>query len=162
VRAAIVFPMALWGTLWLTRLDGEKLTFQPLKAIAIESPKLDPRDKNLHLQLLNEMQQQQAYRESGLTIRVLAARLKVPEHRLRALINQGMGYRNFSGFVNDYRIEAIKQAMQKPENARTPILTLALNEGFNSLAPFNRAFRAITGQTPTEYRDNLYRKANQN
>ena len=38
-----------------------------------------------------------------------------------------------------------------------PILTLALNEGFNSLAPFNKAFRDRTGQTPTEFREALQR-----
>jgi len=33
-----------------------------------------------------------------------------------------------------------------------PILTIALDAGFGSLAPFNRAFRSHTGCTPTEYR----------
>lgn len=33
-----------------------------------------------------------------------------------------------------------------------PILTIALDAGFGSLGPFNRAFRAETGLTPTEFR----------
>ena len=33
-----------------------------------------------------------------------------------------------------------------------PILTIALDAGFASLGPFNRAFKAETGLTPTEYR----------
>lgn len=161
LRTAIIFPMALWGMLWLTRLEGEKLIFASVKEVVVAEPMIDPRDHALHRQLLDEMEQRHAYREPGLTIRDLAERLAVPEHRLRALINKGMGFRNFSGFVNDYRIAAVKSAMQRAENARTPILTLALNEGFNSLAPFNRAFRAATGQTPTEYRDNLSNDADQ-
>ncbi len=36
--------------------------------------------------------------EPGLTIAKLAERLKIPEHRLRHLINQHMGYRNFADF----------------------------------------------------------------
>lgn len=162
LRTAIIFPMALWGVLWLTRLEGEKLAFAPVQQLVIAEPAVDPRDSALHQQLLEEMEHRHAFRESGLSIRHLAERLKVPEHRLRALINKGMGYRNFSSFVNDYRIAAIKEAMQQADNARTPILTLALNEGFNSLAPFNRAFRASTGQTPTEYRDSLSNKPDQN
>ncbi len=33
-----------------------------------------------------------------------------------------------------------------------PILTIALDAGFGSIGPFNRAFKAHTGLTPTEYR----------
>jgi len=33
-----------------------------------------------------------------------------------------------------------------------PVLTLALDAGFNSLGPFNRAFKAATGLTPSEFR----------
>jgi len=33
-----------------------------------------------------------------------------------------------------------------------PVLTIALDAGFQSLAPFNRAFKADTGLTPTEFR----------
>ncbi len=33
-----------------------------------------------------------------------------------------------------------------------PVLTIALDTGFGSIGPFNRAFKAHTGMTPTEYR----------
>jgi AraC-like DNA-binding protein len=33
-----------------------------------------------------------------------------------------------------------------------PILTIALDAGFQSLGPFNRAFKAQTGMTPSEFR----------
>jgi AraC-like DNA-binding protein len=32
------------------------------------------------------------------------------------------------------------------------VLTIALDAGFSSLGPFNRAFKAETGVTPSEYR----------
>jgi hypothetical protein len=35
---------------------------------------------------------------------VLSAKLSVPEYRLRRLINQKLGHRNFSAFVNGYRL----------------------------------------------------------
>jgi AraC-like DNA-binding protein len=38
------------------------------------------------------------------------------------------------------------------ERTPPPIFNLALDLGYGSLGPFNRAFRAKTGQTPTEYR----------
>ena len=39
-----------------------------------------------------------------------------------------------------------------PTQAGVPILTIALDFGFQSLGPFNRAFKADTGLTPTEFR----------
>lgn len=92
------------------------------------------------------------YRESGLTIGVLADRLGVPEHRLRALINQRLGYRNFSDFLNSHRIGDAKTWLGDPARVDLPVLTLAMDLGYGSLAPFNRAFRDATGTSPSEYR----------
>ena len=90
--------------------------------------------------------------ETGLTIRTLANRLKTPEHQLRRLINGHMGYRNFSAFLNSYRIAAAKQQLANAELAKKPVLTIALDLGYASLGPFNRAFKEQTGTTPTNYR----------
>jgi AraC-like DNA-binding protein len=92
------------------------------------------------------------YRQSGLTIRSLAEKLKLPEHRLRRLINGKLAYRNFSAFLNDFRIAEARERLTDPKNARAPVLTMALDLGYASLGPFNRAFRANTGRTPTDYR----------
>ena len=93
-----------------------------------------------------------AYRQDGLTIGNLAQRLGLPEYRLRRLINQALGYRNFNSFVNRYRIAEVKAALADPGQAEVPVLTIALDAGFSSLGPFNRAFKAETGVTPSEYR----------
>jgi len=92
------------------------------------------------------------FRETGLTIPVLARKLNYPEHQLRRLINGHLGYRNFSAFLNSYRIGEAKQQLADPERARTPVLTIALDLGYASLGPFNRAFKETTGKTPTEFR----------
>jgi len=92
------------------------------------------------------------FQETGLTIPVLAGKLGYPEHQLRRLINGHLGYRNFSAFLNSYRIASAKQHLADPERARTPVLTIALNLGYASLGPFNRAFKETTGTTPTEFR----------
>lgn len=92
------------------------------------------------------------FQETGLTIAMLAGKLGYPEHQLRRLINGHLGYRNFPAFLNSYRIAAAKQQLADPERVRTPVLTIALNLGYASLGPFNRAFKEITGMTPREYR----------
>lgn len=95
------------------------------------------------------------YREPGLTIAGLAAQLDAPEHRLRALINQRLGYRNFSAFLNHHRIGEARAKLTDPQVAHIPILTIAMDLGYNSLATFNRAFRSETGQSPSEFRGGI-------
>ncbi|KIZ39900.1 MULTISPECIES: AraC family transcriptional regulator [Rhodopseudomonas] len=100
----------------------------------------------------NLMRVERAYRQEGLTIAALAVKLGLPEHRLRTLINQDLGHRNFNAFVNRYRIDEAKAALADPKQIDVPILTIALDAGFQSVTPFNRAFKADAGVTPTEFR----------
>jgi len=102
--------------------------------------------------LQNLMTTERTYRQEGLTIGLLAVRLGLPEYRLRTLINDGLGHRNFNAFLNRYRLDEAKAALADPDQAEVPVLTIALDAGFQSLAPFNRAFKADTGLTPTEFR----------
>lgn len=158
-RAAIALPLTLWGVLWLTKFHPEKLSFQAEEMITPTPKGLDPRDDALHKRLIKEMDDHKIYLEPETTIRTLASKLKTPEHRLRVLINQGLGYRNFSSFLNTYRIKAVKQAFKDPEKTRIPVLTIAMDAGYGSLAPFNRAFLKAEGMTPSAYRQKLLTKS---
>lgn len=95
---------------------------------------------------------QRIWLEPGLTIGLLASKLDAPEHRLRALINRRLGHRNFSAFLNAHRIAEAKAVLADPARVDLPVLTIAMDLGYGSLAPFNRAFRESVGQTPTEFR----------
>src|SRR5262249_18029533 len=103
-------------------------------------------------QLEHLMTVERVYRQESLSIGILAVKLGMPEHRLRILINQELGYRNFSAFLNRYRIDQAKAALPDPGQVDVPVLTIALDAGFRSITPFNRAFKADTGLTPTEFR----------
>jgi AraC-like DNA-binding protein len=98
------------------------------------------------------MSVERVYRQERLTIAALAAKLEVPEHRLRQAINEGLGYRNFNAFLNHSRIDEAKASLSDPSQRDVPVLTIALDAGFQSIGPFNRAFKADTGLTPTEFR----------
>ena len=95
---------------------------------------------------------ERAYRREGLTIGALSAELGVPEYRLRQLINEGLGHRNFNAFLNRYRVEEAKAALADPEQIEVPVLTIAMDTGFQAIGTFNRAFKAATDLTPTEFR----------
>jgi AraC-like DNA-binding protein len=115
----------------------------------------DAQERSLLERLRQLMERERVYREEGLGIAALAEKLAVPEYRLRRLINQRLGHRNFSSFVNGYRLADAMAALADYAQAEVPIVTIALDAGFQSLGPFNRAFKAHTGMTPTDYRRRL-------
>ncbi|MCG7625142.1 helix-turn-helix domain-containing protein [Epibacterium sp. Ofav1-8] len=92
------------------------------------------------------------WQEEGLTIAQLAAHLETREHRLRRAINKELGFRNFPSFVNSYRIEQARLILTDPMKLDYPIQSVAYDVGFSSIGPFNRAFRAAQGMSPTEFR----------
>jgi len=102
------------------------------------------------LERLDEaMTQGRAYRREGLTLADLAQAMGIAEAPLRELINQHLGYRNFNDFLHHHRL---LEATQRLAREDLPILTIALECGYGSIGPFNRAFKQRTGVTPTEFR----------
>jgi AraC-like DNA-binding protein len=144
VVAAISFAMM--------RVDGADL-FPAAAALHIEPVVADAgADQKLVDALMRLMADERIYRHDNISIGTLATKLKIPEYRLRRLINQRLGYRNFNVFLNEHRIAEAKAALADPSQAEVPVITIAMDAGFQSLGPFNRAFKATTGVTPTEYR----------
>lgn len=127
--------------------------------IAADAPRLDPADRLTLERLEGVMDKGEAWRKEGLTIAALADQVATPEHRLRRLINDHLGHRNFAAFVNARRIEAAKRLLADPAKAKTTVATVAFDLGFGSLGPFNRAFKEATGYTPTEWRRKSFEQA---
>lgn len=99
--------------------------------------------------LQRAMTEDRAYRREGLSVASLAADLGIGEAALRALINHELGHRNFNDFLHHHRLQ---EAAARLVAEDLPVLTIALECGYGSIGPFNRAFRQRFGMTPTEYR----------
>jgi AraC-like DNA-binding protein len=160
LHAVLLLILSLWLSIWLqhqesgglARSAGEpprdETDASPGPSAVVSIPAKEERLLALNDYIVN----QKGYRETGLSIGYLGKQLQMPEHLLRKLINQGLGYRNFSDFLNNYRIADTVSRLDDPAQNHWPILTLALDAGYASLAPFNRAFKEKMGQTPSEYR----------
>ena len=154
INSLIIVLLMLFAGLALMRTDPELLlTTQTGTAADEAEPALDlsPSETVLHEKLIAAMAAG-TYREPGLTIAGLAEHLETPEHRLRALINRRMGHRNFSAFLNKHRIAEARTKLSNREEVDLPVLTIAMDLGYNSLPTFNRAFRSETGTTPSDFR----------
>ena len=111
-------------------------------------------DSELVVPLQHYMETEHAWREMGLTIGQLANRLDIPQYRLRVAINSSLGHRNFSDFLNSYRIAEASIRLLDPDENSLPVLTIAMDAGFRSLSSFNKTFKEAHGITPTQYRKN--------
>ncbi len=162
------FFVAAWLALgWVATLSDTALGFESMPETRAHAPAkmpdtsahapaktsaIDPRERIFLDRLEAAMREDRVYLEPELSVGGLGRRLGLPEHQLRALINNVLGYRNFSSFLARARIDHAKAALSDPALARRPVLSIALDSGFASLATFNRAFKSLEGQTPTEFR----------
>lgn len=125
---------------WLTPSGGTR------------SGQLGATERRLLGALHRALETDKVYREHGLTIGRLAERLGTREYLLRRVINRGLGFRNYNDFLHAWRIREASDRLCDPAYAHLPVLSVALDVGYGSIGPFNRAFKARTGMTPTTYR----------
>lgn len=100
------------------------------------------------------------WRDPGLTAPLLARHLATNTTYLSRALNAGLG-QNFNEFVNLLRVRAVQEELAVEGQSRD-VLTIALDSGFNSKASFNRVFKRITGETPSDFRRRQASKASQN
>ncbi|MEW6322522.1 MAG: AraC family transcriptional regulator [Acidobacteriota bacterium] len=153
MKSAAALGITALFTVWLLTARPDLLAPAPSEG-APAGAGIGPGDVDARYRdrLLAAMRDDRLYRQEGLTIGALAARLDLPEYRVRRIINQHLGYRNFNAFLNDLRTDEACRILADPAHERLPIFNLALDLGYGSPGPFNRAFRAKTGMTPSEFR----------
>jgi AraC-like DNA-binding protein len=121
-----------------------------LDAPTAPKPAPPPVDAALIERIVDAMEVRHLYRQDKLTVAALARAIGSQEYLVRRAINGHLGCRNFNEFLNRWRLgDAASRLRSQPER---PILSIALDVGYGSVGPFNRAFRARFGMTPSEYR----------
>jgi len=112
---------------------------------------LDPEliDKTL-IALRSAMEKDKLYLNPTLTVATVADHTGIPIKSISAILNQHL-QKSFNEFVNEYRVNAIRQRLLNGETRELTIAGLAYEGGFNSLPTFQRAFKSVTGRTPSEF-----------
>jgi AraC-like DNA-binding protein len=100
--------------------------------------------------LRHSMETDKQYLDPELSLQKLADSIRVSYKVISAVLNQKLEM-GFNEYVNQYRVEEFKQRILDPRNAHLNIASVAFDSGFNSLATFQRSFKAITGITPKEF-----------
>lgn len=104
------------------------------------------------LKLEKAMEKEQYFMDSELTLDKLAKLTTVNKYHISETLNHFVN-KPFYTFVNEYRIEYVKEKLKSlsEKNSSITILELAYEAGFNSKSSFNRYFKEITTYTPREY-----------
>lgn len=84
----------------------------------------------------------------------LANKLNVSEYKISRAIRYHFAAPNFNHYINSLRINHAKCLLAQAETQDWPILVIALESGFSSLATFNRVFKAQLGYAPNQHRKN--------
>jgi AraC-like DNA-binding protein len=109
---------------------------------------------NLYFQKLEILcKEQHIYTDSTLNREKVAEKLGISAGYVSQIINT-ITEDNFANYINQYRIEAVKEMISNSEYENYNLLTMGLESGFTSKTTFYKAFKKVTGQTPNEYKNN--------
>mgnify|MGYP003579620985 CR=1 FL=1 len=97
------------------------------------------------------MKNEKLYLHETLSLRTLAGKLQKDPNLISYVLNNFF-HKSFYDFVNDFRIEEVKNKIDDPAYAHFKIIEVAYECGFNSKATFNRVFKKYTGKSPSEYK----------
>ncbi len=124
--------------------ETEKYASSNLKEEALEEHKT---------QIEELLRGERLYLQPDLTSQDLAEQLDISTKTLSQVINQGFG-KSFFDLVNTYRCEEVQRLLQGPDEKIT-IIEAMYQSGFNSKSSFNKEFKKLTGQTPSEFKKSV-------
>lgn len=102
--------------------------------------------------LYSLMENQKLFKNPTLKSSEVALELGITIHQFSQLLNDNLG-KNFSVFVNEYRVEEAKKLLFK--NTKYTLEAVGNQAGFNSKTSFFNTFKKIAGTTPSKYQTKL-------
>ena len=114
---------------------------------------LDKKEK-IRNEILKLMEKEKPYLKSDLTVYQLAKMLNTNTNYLSVIINKDFQF-SFVSFINSYRIKEAKHLLTSPNFENYTIEAISEEVGFNSKSAFNRAFKKLTKQTPSDFKKKI-------
>jgi AraC-like DNA-binding protein len=100
--------------------------------------------------LHKSMTENKLYLDAELNLTKLSKHVGMHPKILSAVLNQKLG-KSFNEYINQFRVEEVKDRLVKAENKKYTIASVAYECGFNSQPTFQRAFKSVVGLTPREF-----------
>ncbi|MEO9893680.1 helix-turn-helix domain-containing protein [Aurantibacter sp.] len=151
-----IFPFYIGGAIFFSLLVyvfSFLLLKKPLFAVEkYANSSMDKVTSKKHIiQLKTLLKNEQLYLDNMINLEQIAEKMKISPRNLSQVINENE-QKNFSEFVNEYRIERAKALLIDSKYAQEKIATIAYDCGFGNVTSFNLAFKSATKLTPSQYR----------
>jgi len=149
-----IFLSAYFLYIGIKGLKQYKVTFkQDINTITDNKYEKIVPSEELKQKIVNAMATDELFLDSELTVHKLAKTINSNSKYISKIINTEL-HQNFAAFINTYRIEKAKDLLIDHEYGNYTIEAISKEVGFNSKSAFNIAFKKITNQTPSEFRNN--------
>ena len=143
--AVLVLTITILAFRWKKKTTSEALQSEDLTSA-------DPEADALLMQRINDiMEREKPYLDSDLKLSDIATALGTNRNTISSCINSQYGS-SFSQFVNSYRINYAQKLMRTKPNMK--ISEVWATSGFTTESSFFRTFKAVTGMTPNEWKQN--------
>jgi len=107
-------------------------------------------DQDVVKKIISRMEKHQHFLNPTLSLKEFAQLANLPARTISEHINAGLN-KTFHDFVNEYRVEAVKEKLLSEDREKFTLEAIAYDCGFNSKATFNRIFKKYTGVSPGKY-----------
>lgn len=113
--------------------------------------RLKPEEVNILKAKLNKLvTEDNIHSIPHLSLKSLSEALNTSSNNLSWLLNQVYN-KTFYEYINQFRVEDFLNKIQNNEHQSKTLLAIAMDSGFNSKSTFNKAFKAIMNDTPSNY-----------
>ena len=105
----------------------------------------DLKDKLIYL-----FEVEKVYRQNNISLEILSQKLDTNRHNTSQVINEHFDL-NFFELINKYRIEEALAIIKNDTHKNMNIIDIAYEVGFNNKVTFNKSFKKLLSQTPSQY-----------
>lgn len=136
------------GLVYLANTSLFRIYPQAVKIENRKDDRLSEEDRILALKIEQLIERDKIYHEAAYSRSDLARELGKPETTISRVINMHFG-KSFPQLVNERRVADAQRMLVE---TKASVKVIAQEVGFNSLASFNRVFKDLAGETPSDYR----------
>jgi AraC-like DNA-binding protein len=137
---------------WLSAAAQAPVTgVQVLEPSAPAAAETSPRDwRAIGETWKQRIESERWWQDPALNLAGLARKLGTNTSDLSRAINDGLAL-NFNELINRMRVDAVRASLANANDNRS-LLDIAFDAGFSSKASFNRSFKLLAGETPSQFR----------
>ena len=132
---------------------NEVSTFLEVPSLKYKKSSLEEAEKNTILEnIISQMENQKYFISSTASLSGLAKAIHETPHHVSQVINEKIG-QSFFELLATYRVKEAQAILKTDLGKKLTIEDIAERVGYNSKSAFNSAFKKITSETPSSFRD---------